>query len=126
MYSLSVRLFKSFPKLKMTLETSGHSSFEQNSSDLSTARGIVPESDQEQRVTRLLSVRANLEQEFTVLVNRLHEMIANQDRRAKVDKTTSSVREVYAKIIERNEELFHLLPSGEHAGIQNWARVLTD
>ena len=60
------------------------------------------------------NARSNLESELRNIHKDITDVIDRQDRRVKVDRLVSKLKDVFSKLVEKNEELFDLVSKAEN------------
>ena len=68
---------------------------------------------QQEKLKKLFNSRSNLESELRNIHKDITDAIDRQDRRVKVDRLVSKLKDVFSKLVEKNEELFDLASKAE-------------
>ena len=67
--------------------------------------------EQQQKLKKLFNARSNLESEL----RNIHKDITDrQDRRVKIERLVSKLKDVFSKLVQKNEELFDLASKAEN------------
>ena len=64
--------------------------------------------EHQEKLNKLFSARSNLESELCNIHKDIRDAIDRQDRRAKFYRLVSKLKDVFSKLVQKNEELFDL------------------
>ena len=70
--------------------------------------------EQQEKLKKLFNARSNLESELRNIHKDITDAIDRQDRRVKVERLVSKLKDVFSKLVEKNEELFELASKAEN------------
>ena len=70
--------------------------------------------EQQDKLKKLFNARSNLESELCIIHKDITDAIDRQDRRVKVERLVSKLKDVFSKLVEKNEELFDLASKAEN------------
>ena len=70
--------------------------------------------EQQEKLKKLFNARSNLESELCNIHKDITDAIDRQDRRVKVERLVSKLKDVFSKLVEKNEELFDLASRAEN------------
>ena len=70
--------------------------------------------EQQEKLKKLFNARSNLESELRNIHKHITDAIDRQDRRVKVERLVSKLKDVFSKLVEKNEELFDLASKAEN------------
>ena len=70
--------------------------------------------EQQDKLKKLFNARSNLESELRNIHKDITDAIDRQDRRVKVERLVSKLKDVFSKLVEKNEELFELASKAEN------------
>ena len=70
--------------------------------------------EQQEKLKKLLNARSNLESELCNIHKDITDAIDRQDRRVKVERLVSKLKDVFSKLVQKNEELFDLASKAEN------------
>ena len=62
--------------------------------------------EQQEKLNKLFNARSNLESELCNIHKDITDAIDRQDRRVKVERLVSKLKDVFSKLVQKNEELF--------------------
>ena len=63
---------------------------------------------------KLFDARSNLESELCTIHKDITDAIDRQDRRVEVERLVSKFKDVFSKLVQKNEELFDLASKAEN------------
>ena len=64
--------------------------------------------EQQEKLKNLFNARSNLESELCNIHKDITDAIDRQDRRVKVERLVSMSKDIFSKLVEKNEELLDL------------------
>ena len=70
--------------------------------------------EQQDKLKKLFNARSNLESELYNIHKDITDAIDRQDRRVKVERLVSKLKDVFSKLVEKNEELLDLASKAEN------------
>ena len=70
--------------------------------------------EQQEKLKKLFNARSNLESESCNIHMDITDAIDRQDRRVKVERLVSKLKDVFSKLVQKNEELFDLASKAEN------------
>ena len=70
--------------------------------------------EQQEKLKKLFNARSNLESELRNIHKDITDAIDRQGRRVKVERLVSKLKDVFSKLVEKNEELFELASKAEN------------
>ena len=70
--------------------------------------------EQQDKLKKLFNTRSNLESELCNIHWNITDAIDRQNRRVKVERLVSKLKDVFSKLVEKNEELFDLASKAEN------------
>ena len=70
--------------------------------------------DQHEKLKKLFNPRCNLESELCNIQKDIIDAIDLQDRRIKVERLVSKLKDVFSKLVQKNEKLFDLASKAEN------------
>ena len=70
--------------------------------------------EQQEKLNKLFNARSSLESELQNLHKGITDAIDRQDRRVKVERLVSKLKDVFSKLMQKNEELFDLASKTEN------------
>ena len=70
--------------------------------------------EQQDKLKKLFNARSNLESELRNIHKDITDAIDRQDRRVKVERLVSKLKDVFSKLVHKNEELFDLASKAEN------------
>ena len=70
--------------------------------------------EHQEKLKKLFNARSNLESELCNIHKDVTDAINRQDRRVKVERVVSKLKDVFSKLIHKNEELFDLASKAEN------------
>ena len=70
--------------------------------------------EQQEKLKKLFNARSNLESELCNIHKDITDAIDRQDRRVKVERLVSKLKDVFSKLVQKNEELFDLASKAEN------------
>ena len=70
--------------------------------------------EQQKKLKKFFNARSNLESELCKIHKDITDAIDRQDRRVKVERLVSKLKDVFSKLAEKNEELFDLASKAEN------------
>ena len=70
--------------------------------------------EQQEKLKKLFNARYNLESELCNTHKDITDAIDCQDRRVKVESLVSKLKDVFSKLVQKNEELFDLASKTEN------------
>ena len=70
--------------------------------------------EQHEKLKKLFKARSNLESELRNIHKDITDAIDRQDRRVKVDRLVSKLKDIFSKLVQKNEELFDLASKAEN------------
>ena len=70
--------------------------------------------EQQEKLKKLFNAGSNLESELCNIHNDITDAIDRQDRRVKVESLVSKLKDVFSKLVQKNEELFDLASKAEN------------
>ena len=70
--------------------------------------------EQQQKLKKLFNARSNLESELRNMHRDITDAIDRQDRRVKSGTLASKLKDVFSKLVQKNEELFDLASKAEN------------
>ena len=70
--------------------------------------------EQQEKLKKLFNARSNLESELCNIHKDITDAIDRQDRRVKVERLVSKLKDVFSKLMQKNEELFDLASKAEN------------
>ena len=69
--------------------------------------------EQQEKLKKLFNSRSNLESELCNIHKDITDAIDRQDRSVKVERLVSKLKDVFSKLVQKNEELFDLASKAE-------------
>ena len=87
--------------------------------------------DQQEKLKKLFNARSNLESELCNIHKDITDAIDRQDRRVKVERLVSKLKDVFSKLVQKNEELFDLAskadnPESIYPVLEQWLDNVTN
>ena len=70
--------------------------------------------EQQEKLKKLFNARSNLESELCNIHKDITDAVDRQDRRVKVERLVSKLKDVFSKLVQKNEELFDLASKAEN------------
>ena len=70
--------------------------------------------EQQEKLKKLFNARSNLESEFCNVHMDITDALDRQDRRVKVERLVSQLKDVFSKLVQKNEELIELVSKAEN------------
>ena len=70
--------------------------------------------EQQEKLKKLFNARSNLESELRNIHKDITDAIDRQDRRVKVERLVSKLKDLFSKLVEKNAELFDLASKAEN------------
>ena len=70
--------------------------------------------EQQEKLKKPFNARSNLESELRNINKDITDAIDRQDRRVKVERLVSKLKDVFSKLVQKNEELFDLASKTEN------------
>ena len=70
--------------------------------------------EQHEKLKKLFNARSNLESELRNIHKNITDAIDCQDRRVKTERLVSKLKDVFSKLVQKNEELFDLASKAEN------------
>ena len=70
--------------------------------------------EQQEKLKKLFNARSNLESELCNIHKDITDAIDRQDRRVKAERLVSKLKDVFSKLVQKNEELFDLASKAEN------------
>ena len=70
--------------------------------------------EQQAKLKKLFNARSNLESELCNIHKDITDAIDRQDRRVKVERLVSKLKDVFSKLVQKNEELFDFASEGDN------------
>ena len=70
--------------------------------------------EHQEKMKKLFNARSNLESELCNIHKDITDAIDRQDRRVKIERLVSKLKEVFSKLVQKNEELFNLVSKAEN------------
>ena len=70
--------------------------------------------EQQEKLKKLFNARSNLESELCNIHKDITDAINRQDRRVKLERLVSKLKDVFSKLVQKNEELFDLASKAEN------------
>ena len=70
--------------------------------------------EQQEKLKKLFNARSNLESELRNIHKDITDVIDRQDRRVKVERLVSHSKDVFSKLVQKNEELFDWASKAEN------------
>ena len=70
--------------------------------------------EQQEKLKKLFNARSNLESELCNIHKDITDAIDRQDRRVKVERLVTRLKDLFSKLVEKNEELFNLASKAEN------------
>ena len=70
--------------------------------------------EHQEKLKKLFNARSNLESDLCSIHKDIIDAIDRQDRRAKVERLVFKLKDVFSKLVEKNEELFDLASKAEN------------
>ena len=64
---------------------------------------------QHEKLKKLFNARSNLESELRKIHMDITDVIDRQDKKVKVERLVSKLKDVFSKLVQKNEELFDLV-----------------
>ena len=71
--------------------------------------------EQQEKLKKLFNARSNLEPELRNIHKDITDAIDRQDRRVEVERLVSQLKDVFSKLVQKNEELFDLASKAENS-----------
>ena len=68
----------------------------------------------QEKLKKLFNARSNLESELSNIHKDITDAIDRQDRRVKVERSVSKLKDIFNKLMQKNEELFNLASKAEN------------
>ena len=86
--------------------------------------------EQQEKLKKLFNARSNLESELCNIHKDITDAIDRQDRRVKVERLVSKLKDVFSKLVQKNEELFDLAskvenPDSIYPVLEQWLHDVT-
>ena len=86
--------------------------------------------EQQEKLKKLFNARSNLESELLNNHKDITDAIDGQNRRVKVERLVSKLKDVFSKLAQKNEELFKLAskpenPDSIYPVLEQWLDDLT-
>ena len=86
--------------------------------------------ERQEKLKKLFKARSNLESELCNIHKDITDAIDRQDRRVKVERLVSKLKDVFSKVVEKNEELFDLASKAENPDLfypvlEQWLDAVT-
>ena len=86
--------------------------------------------EQHEKLKKLFNARSNLESELCNIHKDITDAIDRQDRRAKVERLVSKLKDDFSKLVQKNEELFDLASKAENQDsiypvLEQWLDIVT-
>ena len=69
--------------------------------------------EQEEKLKKLYSARPNLESEMCNLHMDINDAVDQRDRKVKIERLVSKMKDVFSKLVLKNEEIFELASKTE-------------
>ena len=70
--------------------------------------------EQQENLKKLFNARSNLQSELRNIHKEITDAIDHQDRRVKFERLVSKLKEVFSKLVQKNEELFDFACKAEN------------
>ena len=70
--------------------------------------------EQQEKLKKLFNARSNLESDLCNIHKDITDAIDCQDRRVKVERLVSKLKDVFSELVQKNEELFDLASKAEN------------
>ena len=70
--------------------------------------------EQQDKLKKLLNARSNLESELCNIHKDITDAIDRRDRKVKVERLVSKLKDVFSKLVQKNEDLFDLASKAEN------------
>ena len=70
--------------------------------------------EQQKKLKKLFNARSNQESELCNIHKDITDAIDRQDRRVKVERLVSKLKDVFSKLVQKNEELFDLASKADN------------
>ena len=82
------------------------------------------------KFNKLYSARAKLEVELNNIYGEINNAVDKQDRRVKIERLTVKCKDAFARVVDKNEELFDLAqktedPDAACRNLENWLETVT-
>ena len=87
--------------------------------------------EQQKKLKKLFNTRSNLESELCNIHKDITDAIDRQDRRVKVGRLVSKLKDVFSKLVQKNEVLFDLASKAENPDslypvLEQWLDYVTN
>ena len=70
--------------------------------------------EQQEKLKKFFNARTNLDSELRNTNKDITDAIDRQDRRVKVERLVSNLKDVFSKLVQKNEERFDLASTAEN------------